>query len=41
MNSDLMKDNLKPYIPYIQLLYSGLMINDFHLNFHFSKYNKL
>jgi hypothetical protein len=35
MNSDLMKDKLKLYIPYIQLLYSGLLINNF--NFSYSK----
>ena len=33
MNSDLMKDKLKPYIPYIQLLYSGLMMNNFHFSY--------
>ena len=33
MNSDLMKDNIKPYIPYIQLLYSGLMINNFNFSY--------
>ena len=37
MNANLMKDNIKPYIPYIQLLYSGSMIN----NFTFSYTNKL
>ena len=29
MNDDLMKDKIKLYIPYIQLLYSGLKINSF------------
>ena len=37
MNSDLMKGNIKPYIPYIQLLYSGLKLN----NFNFSNTNDL
>ena len=35
MNSDLMKGIIKPYIPYIQLLYSGLKINYF--NFSYTK----
>ena len=33
MNSDLMKDKIKPYIPYIQLLYSGLKINNFNFSY--------
>jgi hypothetical protein len=33
MNSDLMKDNVKPYIPYIQLLYSNSMINKFKFSY--------
>ena len=33
MNSDLMKDNIKPYIPYIQLLYSGLKLNDYNYSY--------
>ena len=32
MNEDLMKDKIKPYIPYIQLLYSGLKINSFNFS---------
>ena len=33
MNSDLIKDNIKPYIPYIQLLYSGLKLNNFDFSY--------
>ena len=33
MNSDLMKDNIKPYISFIQLLYSCLMINNFNFSY--------
>ena len=33
MNSDLMKDKIKPYIPYIQLLYSGLKLNNFNYSY--------
>ena len=32
MNNDLMKDKIKLYIPYIQLLYSGLRINSFEFS---------
>ena len=35
MNSDLMKDKIKIYIPFIQLLYSGLKLNNF--NFSYTK----
>ncbi len=33
MNEDLMKDKIKPYIPYIQLLYSGLKLNNFNFSY--------
>ena len=35
MNSDLMKENIKYYIPYIKLLYYGLKLNNF--NFSYTK----
>ena len=33
MNMDLMKDKIKPYIPYIQLLYAGLKLNNFNYSY--------
>jgi hypothetical protein len=33
MNSDLMKGQIKPYIPYIQLLYAGLKLNNFNFSY--------
>ena len=33
MNSDLMKDKTQLYIPYIQLLYSGLKLNNFNFSY--------
>ena len=33
MNSDLMKGKIKPYIPYIQLLYAGLKLNNFNFSY--------
>ena len=33
MNEDLMKDKIKPYIAYIQLLYAGLKLNNFNYSY--------